>query len=80
LVLCFEELNEAGFGARLLLLHKMKTYLRCGRSFDIVIFKRSFEALQSWEEAMQVLLLKTASYAAAAALMWRKIFVCVPFF
>jgi len=27
LVLCFEELNEAGFGARLLLLHKMKTYL-----------------------------------------------------
>jgi hypothetical protein len=35
--------------------------------------------LQSWEEAMQVLLPKTASYA-AAALMWRKIFVCVPFF
>jgi hypothetical protein len=44
----------------------MNTYLRYGRSFDIVIFKRSFEALQSWEEAMQVLLLKTASYAAAA--------------
>jgi hypothetical protein len=66
LVLCFEELNEAGFGAPLLLLHKMNTYLRCGQSFDIFIFKMSFEGLQSWEEAMQVLLLKTASYAAAA--------------
>ncbi len=57
----------------------MNIYPRCGQSFDIVIFNRSFEALQSLAEAMQVLLLKPASYA-AAALMWRKIFVCVPFF